>query len=628
MKLCYIILAHQNPKLLSRLVNALIGAGHNIALHYDKRAKASDYAKLQKEFGGNPAVRFAKRVRVSWGGWSICQATLNCIEEIEKSGWEPDYVYYASGADFPIRSSEELLAFLSHNRGKEFIEGVPSNKERWVKGGPQEERYQYYFFLNWRSQETLAQFVLQVQKWIGFKRKFVLGLEPFMGAQWWVLTWGTLKKVMELTARPGVLRFFKTTLIPDELFFQTLVCNLVPASRIVARPLTLSQFTDYMVPIIFCADRVSYLARQPYFMARKLSPHRMELYDALEKIWFGPAIAHPIALSRIGIPSAEYETHRLKYRDGAPGLPVYGKSQNDWFGDLGRMNLPFFLVTGISTAELKIAHMVLSCVRKLRCHGQVFHPSFIEFADGATAFAGYKRTDIELRHTSAPNFVAHLVRSEPERFSGIMIRAGQGWHVPELVCNLPNARVLLIRGDPLLAFVEFLMRKHPGLNERIDWNIITATPPAVLAWHWGEFQEKLESDQAWLDKQVNTWLEHKNAESWGGLTEVDLDVSKPSRLHRQGLTRIRADLEGWAGITLSRWRDWMVPAGKTLGVPLMNQVPAHVSRELTTMLSGLEAGRKLTISALAEGGVTLPDAYDPIGLVDLFPDEAFIQEAG
>ncbi len=628
MKLCYILLAHQHPKILTRLLNALIGAGHKVALHYDKSARAADFALLHEQFAGNPSVRFAKRVKVSWGGWSICQATLNCIDEIAQSGWEPDYVYYASGADFPTRSSEELLAFLTRNAGKEFIEGVPANKERWVKGGPQEERYQYYFWLNWRSQEKLANFALQVQKWLGVKRKFVRGLEPFMGAQWWVLTWDTLKQVMALTAQPGVLRFFKLTLIPDELFFQTLVCNLVPASRIVARPLTLAQFTDYMIPIIFCADRVDYLARQPFFMARKLSPHRMELYDQLEKIWSGPALGTPIPLARIGIASPEYETNRLKYRDGAPGLPVHGKAQNSWFGDLGRMNLPFFLVTGISTTELKIANMILSCARKLRCHGQVFHPEHIELANDANEFAGYRAADIELRNKSAPDFVAHLVRAEPDRLPGFLIRSGQGWHVPEVACNLASARILILRGDPLLAFIEFLMKRHPALTDRIDWNIILTTPPAILARHWHEFEKQFQSDQAWLDKQVNTWVEHKNAHSWGGMTEIDLDVSRPSRLLRQGLTRIRADLEGWAGITLSRWRDWMVPAGKTLGVPLMNLVPADVSRELRTMLAGLEGGRKLTISALAEGGVILPEAYDPAGLVDLFPGEAFIQKAG
>ena len=201
-------------------MNALVSAGHTVALHYDKKASDKDFRALRDEFAGNPSVRFSRRVKVAWGEWSIMQATLNCIDEIEASGWEPDYVYYASGSDYPIRSSEELVAFLLRNYGKEFIEGVPSDKQTWVKGGPQEERYRYHFWFNWRDQRFLSTTSLKLQKKLGLQRKFVLGLEPYMGSQWWVLTWATLKRVMQMARRKEVLKFFRTTLIPMNYFFR------------------------------------------------------------------------------------------------------------------------------------------------------------------------------------------------------------------------------------------------------------------------------------------------------------------------------------------------------------------------------------------------------------------------
>jgi hypothetical protein len=611
MKISYIVLGHQHPVILTRLVDALVQAGHTVALHYDKKADDSGFEMLRRKFEGDPAVRFARRVRVRWGEWSIVQATLNCIEEIEASGWAPDYVYYASGADYPIRSSDDLVAFLERNEGKEFIEGVPTDKQKWVKGGPEQERYQYRFWTNWRDRHELSKKILGVQKFFGLKRKFVLGLEPHMGSQWWVLTWKTLQRVMELARRPDVRRFFRTTLIPDELFFQTLVCNLVPTSRIVARPLTLYQFTDYFVPIIFCADRVEYLVRQPFFMARKLSPHRLDLYDELDKVWLGHSRTLGFENDRAAMISPEYEENRKRFRDGAHGVPVYGKPMQKWYEDLGRLEEPFFAVMGLSTVELKIAYMLLSCSKKLICHGQVFHPRLIEFADLGDSFAGYTRHAVKLRNTSAPNFVANLVRAAPDRLSGFLLRSGQGWHVPDIIFDRPNPRALLLRGDPLVGFAESLSGEEPTLGDRVDWNTVDAMPPSVLARKWREylplFQQRLER----LDQLVSQGIEKKQNNNWNWLTEVDLDVTRPSRLYSQNALRMRSDLSGWSGMTLGRWRDWMVPAGKNLGVHLPNMVPAETWREINTTLAGLEAGRRLIISALAAGGVQIPVAYDP-----------------
>jgi hypothetical protein len=617
-KISYIILAHQNPAIVKRLISALVRAGHTVALHYDKKAPNKDFEKLEREFLDNPSVRFARRVKVRWGEWSICEATLNCIKEIEAAGWEPDYVYYASGSDYPTRSSDELVAFLSRNNGKEFIEGVPTDRQIWVKGGPQEERYQYRFWFNWRDQYKRASTFLKLQKKFGLKRKFVMGLEPYMGSQWWVLTWKTLTRVMELANRREIRAFFRTTLIPDELFFQTLVCNLVPASRILARPLTLHQFTDYMVPIIFCADRVEYLARQPFFMARKLSPHRMEMYDELDKVWLGHSETLAFTNDRVAMISTEYENHRLKHRDGLKGLPLYGKPVHGWYEDLGRLDETFFGVIGLSVSELKIAYLFLSCSQKLLCHGQIFHPKCIEFAYGARDFAGYTTDAIKLRDTSAPNFVANLVRAEPKKTTGFLIYSDHGWHIPEIIFDQPNPRALLLRGDPLIAFAESICGGEFTLTDRIDWGMIDAMPPSILARKWHEFLPEFEKRLAKLDKLVKSGIEKNRGNHWSWLTEVDLDLTRPSRLYTQNIMRIRSDLAGWAGMTLARWRDWLIPTGKNLGIQLSNVIPAETSREVTTTLAGLEAGRKMMIGALAAGGVIVPSEYDPADVNEPF----------
>src|SRR5579863_4912418 len=98
-KRAFAIVAHGNARLVERLVGILVAEGHQVAVHYDLKSASSGYQRLLRSFAGSPAVRFARRVKVGWGQWSIVEATLNCLEEIAAAGWEPDYVYYLSGMD-------------------------------------------------------------------------------------------------------------------------------------------------------------------------------------------------------------------------------------------------------------------------------------------------------------------------------------------------------------------------------------------------------------------------------------------------------------------------------------------------------------------------------------------------
>ena len=283
----FAVVAHGDPRVVERLVRLLSAEVHSVAVHYDLKSPLADYECLVRSFTGCDRVRFAPRVSVDWGEWSVVKATLNCLEEIDKAGWEPDYVYLLSGLDYPIRSRSHLEEFLSRNMGDEFIEFVPSDTTQWVKTGPQRERYLYRWPFNWRRQPRLTEISLKVQKMGWRQRSFVRDLTPFMGSQWWVLTWSTLKKVMEIARSPDIINFFKTTLVPDELFFQTLVRHIAPDDRIVNCSLTLYQFSDYGYPIVYYSDHVDYLLRQPFFMARKMSPRDSALRDRLDEYWTG-----------------------------------------------------------------------------------------------------------------------------------------------------------------------------------------------------------------------------------------------------------------------------------------------------------------------------------------------------
>ncbi len=529
MKIAFAILAHGKAADVGRLVRTLVSQDHHVVLHYDLKSPAESYCQLGEMFRHEQRVRFARRVRVEWGGWSVVEGTLNCLDQIEEAGWEPDYVFLASGTDYPIRPSVQLEAFLQRNRGDEFIESVPSDTVRWVKTGPQRERYRYRWYYNWRHQPWRTEAAFLVQRLLHLERPFVRGLRPHIGSQWWVLTWRSLRAIMALSREPDIRRFFSTVLVPDELFFQTMLAHAAPWAHVVDSSLTLYQFSDYGFPVVFHADHIEYLCRQPFFMARKLSQHTGLLRDTLDATWRSEADVAAFDDLNVGLVSPEYQDWRLSYRAGAPGLPLVGRSDGRWHGDQKRLVTPFFAVLGASTAELRLVYRALSWHPDLLCHGQLFHPAALEFAGGRPDFAGYRREDLGLRDVSAPNFLADVVRAEERRMSGLLLRWGQGAHMGELLLQRPNVRIVVVDADPLTAFVETLLGQEPLLDGDFDLQVLRAVPPRVAANRFRRFLGEHAAHAAWLGNQIE---KGRPVKPRGWVHRVTLSAEDPDWLKR------------------------------------------------------------------------------------------------
>lgn len=81
------------------------------------------------------------------------------------------------------------------------------------------------------------------------------------------------------------MRFFRTTWIPDETFFQTLVRHVVPETEIDSRTLTFLMFSDYGMPVTFFNDHYDLLLSQDFLFARKISPEAKELKARLGDLY-------------------------------------------------------------------------------------------------------------------------------------------------------------------------------------------------------------------------------------------------------------------------------------------------------------------------------------------------------
>lgn len=285
-KIAYILLSHKDPDSIIRQASRLTEAGDYVSIHYDARAGTAKFAKIRAALADNPSVVFArKRIRCGWGEWSLVQASLHAIEAAVEAFPRATHFYMISGDCMAIKSAEYVHAFLD-SADCDYIESVDFFEDGWIKTGMKEDRLIYRHFFNERAQKRLFYAAHGLQKRLGLSRKIPADLKVHIGSQWWCLRRRTIEWILDFCKqRRDVMRFFRTTWIPDETFFQTLVRHLVPEDEIRSRTLTFLMFTDYGMPVVFYNDHYDLLLGQDCLFARKISPDAQELHDRLGDVY-------------------------------------------------------------------------------------------------------------------------------------------------------------------------------------------------------------------------------------------------------------------------------------------------------------------------------------------------------
>ncbi|MGA9411602.1 MAG: beta-1,6-N-acetylglucosaminyltransferase, partial [Roseobacter sp.] len=251
-KIAYILLCHKEPAAIIRQAELLTGVGDCVSIHFDANAKPEDYNAIRHALIGNANVTFAKkRIKCGWGEWSLVQASLNALEAAVEAFPRATHFYMVSGDCMTIKTAEFTHQYLDDNDA-DFIECFDYFESDWIKTGMKEERLIYRHFFNERKNKTLFYNAMAIQQKMGLQRKLPKDLEMRIGSQWWCLRRLTVEKVMDfLRTRRDIKRFFSTTWIPDETFFQTIVPHLIPEEEIRSRTLTFLMFTDYGMPVTF-----------------------------------------------------------------------------------------------------------------------------------------------------------------------------------------------------------------------------------------------------------------------------------------------------------------------------------------------------------------------------------------
>jgi hypothetical protein len=295
MQIAYLILAHDHPDHLRRLIGVLQEDWTSFFVHVDKKSDIRAFEALRSL---PRTTLIGDRVSACWGGFSLVQASLNLCAAAMKSDPAPDRLALISGSDYPIRSNRALHDYLAASAQEHInLVDLPSPETRkpldWLetfhfegaRGRPMPKRV------------FLTQLNKQLAKY--YKRDFrpILGdMKPYAGSQWWVLSRDAVRHVLDFTRQnPRFVRFFRHTLIPDETYFHIILGNSQLRPKI-ARNLTYTDFSrrgrnpapvgDAHVRMFedpeFHLDDAE--GRGPCFFARKFDPKNRGLLDRVDAI--------------------------------------------------------------------------------------------------------------------------------------------------------------------------------------------------------------------------------------------------------------------------------------------------------------------------------------------------------
>ncbi len=285
-KIAYILLCHKDPEGIIAQSERLTAAGDFVSIHFDARAPRAAYDRIRTALADNRSVTFARRrIKCGWGEWSLVAATLQAVQAAVDAFPRATHFYMLSGDCMPIKTAEYAHAFFDREEA-DYIESFDFFNSDWIKTGIKEERLIYRHWFNERTHKKLFYASMQLQQKLRLSRSIPADLQIQIGSQWWCLRRRTIEAILDLCrTRRDIMRFFRTTWIPDETFFQTLVRHLVPEHEIRSRTPTFLMFTDYGMPLTFYNDHYDLLLSQDYIFARKISPDAKDLKDRLGRLY-------------------------------------------------------------------------------------------------------------------------------------------------------------------------------------------------------------------------------------------------------------------------------------------------------------------------------------------------------
>ncbi|KAK0140441.1 Xylosyltransferase 1 [Merluccius polli] len=293
-RIAYVLVVHgRASRQFQRLFKAIYHTSHYYYIHVDLR---SNY--LHREVialaGQYPNVLVTPwRMSTIWGGASLLSMYLRTMQDLLKmADWSWDFFINLSAADYPIRTNDQLVAFLSKYRNMNFIKSHGRDNARFIRKQGLDRLFYECDTHMWRLGD----------------RKIPEGIAVDGGSDWFLLNRKFVDYVVNSQDQlvTNMKRFYAYTLLPAESFFHTVLENSVHCESMVDNNLRLTNWNrklgckcqyKHIVDWCGCSPndfKPSDLPRfqqasRPTFFARKFEASvSQEIVGQLDSFLFGP----------------------------------------------------------------------------------------------------------------------------------------------------------------------------------------------------------------------------------------------------------------------------------------------------------------------------------------------------
>lgn len=281
MKHAYLILAHNEPALLSLLVERLDDVRNDIYIHFDR--KLAELPQLQTQHAG--LFILTDRVDVRWADVSMIEAEYKLFHAVISSGKIYAYHHLLSGVDLPLKNQDHIHHFFAQHQGKEFI-GL--HQQPMTYRADKSLHYYHPFARSFRGRgisffckRCLRYAVVQAQILLSLRRNKSV---PFRkGGQWVSITHELIHYLLEQEQRAYAI--FRGTFGSDEYFIPTLVVGTPFMERLFDATDESRGAMRYIgwrgedQLIDFSADDLPVLQQTEYLFARKFNSRDKAFLD-------------------------------------------------------------------------------------------------------------------------------------------------------------------------------------------------------------------------------------------------------------------------------------------------------------------------------------------------------------
>ena len=165
------------------------------------------------------------RRHLVWGGWNMVGTVLDMLASLEANLQSGDFVTLLSGDSFPTQPQQAIEGFLGRA-------GVSVYMECSRMPSPESDKpitRLSHYYLAYDRPAGISAVPAKLVNRVGVPRRYKQALSgriPYSGSQWWTLSAEVVAWVLDEVRRdPRYVRLFARTMIPDEMFFQTLLGN-------------------------------------------------------------------------------------------------------------------------------------------------------------------------------------------------------------------------------------------------------------------------------------------------------------------------------------------------------------------------------------------------------------------